>query len=153
MSKLKIYSILTGAVVLSYAAWASPISIWSNKGGHVTVELAPSKLKECSVAEHGQICIPDEGPLMLNEYLECSSQAETQILSQSMVIACMEAYLAVKLSFISGIEPNSYRQMPREQKIEVNRRAFEAYRSWRDRNPIVVSRSVQQLQEQINISY
>lgn len=139
MSKLNIYSILTGVVVLLYAAWAAPISIWSNKSGHVTTDLDSSKLKYCAVAEIGQTCMPDEGPTMLSEYLACSSQAETQLLSQSRAKACMEAYLAVKLSFISGVEPNSYRRMPHERQIEVNRRAFEAYRNW---NPFVVSLSV-----------
>lgn len=142
MSKLNIYSILAGAVVLSYAAWAAPISIWSNKTGHVTTDQDSSKLMKCAVAEIGQTCMPEKGPLMLSEYLVCSSQAETQILSQSRAIACMEAYLTVKLSFISGVEPNSYRQMPREQQIEVNRRAFEAYRNWMDGNQIVVAPTV-----------
>lgn len=138
MSKLKIYSILATAVALSYAAWASPVSIWPNKNGQTAVNLGSSKLKNCADTEYGQTCMPDEGPLMLSEYQACSSQAGIQILSQSRAFACMEAYLTVKLSFISGIEPNSYRQMPHEEQIEVNRRAFEAYRNW---NPIVVSRS------------
>lgn len=142
MSKLNIYSILAGAVVLSYTAWAAPISIWSNKGGHVTTDQETSKLMNCTIAEIGQACTPEEGPLMLGEYLACSSQAETRTLSLSRAIACMEAYLTVKLSFISGVEPNSYRQMPREQRLEINRRAFEAYRNWMDRNPTAVAPSV-----------
>ena len=137
MSKLKIYSIVASAVVLSYTAWASPVSIWSNNDGHEVVDLNPQNLKACSVTEHGQTCIPDEGPLMLNEYLACSSQAATQLLSQSRAIACMETYLAVKLSFISGVERSSFRHMPQDQQIEINRKAFEAYRNW---NPYVVPR-------------
>ncbi len=138
MSKPTISSFFTIAVVLAYAAWALPVVVQPNQGEHASADVASSKPKPCTDAAFGETCVPLQSPLMFTEYLACSSKSETLRLSRSEVIACMEAYLAVKLSFISEIEPEYFREMSRERQIEINRRAFMAYRKWRDENPNLV---------------
>lgn len=135
MSKFRICSLFTITLVLAYAAWAFPSVIKSNQGEHATPDVALSNPKPCTDAAFGETCTLTQSPFMLAEYLTCSSKAAAQVLNQSEVIACMQAYLAVKLSFISGVELGNYQGLPPEKRGEINRRAFKAYRKWKGENP------------------
>jgi len=140
MTKLKAYSFFTFvfAIVLAYAVWALTAVIEPNLREYATPSVASTNPKTCTDAAFGETCTPTQSPLMFTKYLACSSKAEAQVLSQSEVIACMQAYMVVKLSFISGLELEKYHGMPPEERAEINRRAFKAYRKWRDENPSLV---------------
>jgi len=135
MSNLRIHGLFAIFVLLSCAAWYWPGAFRSSQ---TSVNVAMSNPNPCTDAEFGETCIPNQSPLMLTEYLACSSKAESQILNQSEAIACLQAYLAVKLSFISGVGLENYPIIPQEQRVEINRRAFKAYRKWRVENPSLV---------------
>ena len=91
---------------------------------------AGAELKSCSDAEPGATCEPDGMPLMLEEYHACSQKAAHEILPLPEAVACAEAGLAVKLSFIAAYEPRSFRELPLQEQVEMNLRAYMAYRHW-----------------------
>ena len=127
--------LLAGAGVMMCAVWALSVAYSADLGGHTLATSGDAKTRNCSEAKQGQTCVPNQGPLMLTEYLACSLEAETRVFNQPEAFACVEAYLAVKLSFVAGVELEIYRQMPLQEQIEINLRAYEAFSDWRDENP------------------
>lgn len=139
MSPKRMRLLLVGAGVMVCAAWALSVAIPADVRGHTLITSGGTKTRNCSEATQGQTCVPNQGPLMLTEYLACNLEAETRVLNQLEGFVCTEVFLAVKLSFVAGVDPETYRQMPLQEQIEINLRAYEAFSNWRDENPHMVN--------------
>lgn len=134
MPKIRILFAFAVAVLIVAALRVLPVSIFTDVTSFASVTSTNTKSKKCSETEQGQACLPQQLPSMLTEYLVCSSEAKVRILGRAEASACTEAYMAVKLSFIAGVDPETYRQMSTEEQIEVNNRSYQAFSNWRDEN-------------------
>lgn len=132
----------TGMFGIGACAAAAVIAVFTPASSDVTARgttripgSAAVEVQECVAAKIGDICEPNGVPSMLGYYLACLKLARVRILSQTEAFACTEAFLAVKLSFVAGFDPSSYRRLPLEERVEMNRRAYLAYRSWNKKLP------------------
>jgi len=135
MPKTRILFVFAVAVLIVVASQVLPVSIFADVTSFASATSANTKSRKCSETEQGQECWPQQMPSMLTEYLACSSEAAVRILSLAKALACTEALMVVKLSFIAGVDPETYRQMSTEEQIEINNRAYQAFSKWRDENP------------------
>jgi len=131
MSKVGIYCILPCAAALFYTTWDLTNSAKPEQRRDESSNLARGKPNSCVGASFGKSCVPNGTPSKLAEYLACSSRAETSPLSRPDVIDCMRAYLTVKLSFVAGVETDTFFQLPLEERGDINRRAYQSYLRWR----------------------
>ena len=134
MRNSKSHVVLLGAGLTISAAGFVLVIKFADPTSHALAASVAVEYKNCSDTAQGQTCMPNKRPAKLTEYLECSSEAEVRILSLSEALACTEALLFVKLSFVAGVDPASYRQMPIEDQIKISRRSYKAFSKWRNDN-------------------
>lgn len=119
---------LVAAPIAAAAAWA----VWAGVGG--AAEPASATVSgpavPCAEAVTGTVCQPARMPAEFAAYRACSDEATRRVLAPEEGVACVEAFLAVKLAFIAGVDRDAYRQMPLEEQIELNLTAYNAYRAW-----------------------
>ena len=89
---------------------------------------------------------------LISSYFLCSEAAETRLLDRAEVEACTSTYTAVKLSFLSDVDPTDYAAMTAVERAEVNQRGYAAYVSWRAANPTLVSEMEADARHQLSTS-
>ncbi|MEM8633005.1 MAG: hypothetical protein AAGF74_17410 [Pseudomonadota bacterium] len=68
----------------------------------------------------------------LHAYHEnCMETAKYRFLTHPEWLKCNEAYLKLKLSFVPGIDLDSYQRLPAPARAEANRSGYTGYRVWR----------------------
>lgn len=138
MTRTMILLGLTGLVAAASAA----LALTTGGPSQPTQTAASAELAaqpSCDVAQPGATCLPVGAPERLDDYRLCSAVAATRMLGPDEAEPCLEAFLAVKLSFIAGMDVESYRALPVEDQIALNLTAYSAYRAWRMANPDAVT--------------
>lgn len=64
-------------------------------------------------------------------YSDCSAEATRRRLTNDEALACLDAYLRVKLSFLPGMDIERFLKLAPDARWEVNRRAYAAYVAWK----------------------
>lgn len=79
---------------------------------------------------------PDREALLVHYY--CAEIAAHRMLPAPEAFACAEAYTALKLSLIPGIDREGYDGLTASERAEVNRRAYATFVLWQaDHAPLV----------------
>lgn len=67
----------------------------------------------------------------LESYAECAASATTHMLDSGEARRCADAYLRIKLSFLSGISPDHYKTLPPLKRAKANEAGYAAYLNWK----------------------
>lgn len=75
---------------------------------------------------------------LIAAHFACSDMASERYLSPGEIQYCSAIYQEIKLSFVPGVDLETYFQLSAPEQSAVNKEGFTAFYTWRLENPEIV---------------